>query len=148
MSHLFKAKLVGEEEVPPVKTDAVGFATFEVNKARTKIRFDLEVLNIENFVQAHIHYGPRGVNGPVLAFLFGADLDTLEDQHGITTRKGMIRGIITDDDIVKNDVGIRTVADLVKYMEQELTYANAHTEQNPFPGEIRGQIIPVRSPFW
>ncbi|WP_342032507.1 CHRD domain-containing protein [Mesobacillus boroniphilus] len=27
-------------------------------------------------------------------------------------------------------------------MEKELTYVNAHTEQNP-AGEIRGQIVPI-----
>ncbi|MDQ0252689.1 hypothetical protein J2S74_000061 [Evansella vedderi] len=146
MLKFFTARLRGENEVPPVDTDAFGFAKFVVNRSRTKIKFALEVRNIRNFVQAHIHYGERGVNGPVIAFLFGADLATLEEQNGITTRRGLITGTITDDDIVENDVGIETVRDLVRFMEQELTYANVHTEQNPAPGEIRGQIVPVRLP--
>ncbi|MBD1382669.1 CHRD domain-containing protein [Metabacillus arenae] len=51
-------------------------------------------------------------------------------------------GGVKDDDIVENNVGIKTVEDLLKFMEQELTYVNAHTEQNP-AGEIRGQIVPI-----
>jgi len=137
----FRARLSGKNEVPPVETNAFGFATFVANKQRTKIKFALEVKNINNFVQAHIHFGKRGENGPVVVFLFGADLETLEEQNGITTRRGVITGIITDDDIVRNNVGIKTVEDLLKFMEKELTYVNAHTEQNP-AGEIRGQIVP------
>ncbi|MFD2043820.1 CHRD domain-containing protein [Ornithinibacillus salinisoli] len=143
MRKLFKARLKGENEVPPVQTNAFGFAKFVVaNKSRTKIKFTLEVKNIENFVQAHIHFGRRGENGPVIVFLFGADLETLEEQNGITTRKGVVTGTITDDDIVENDVGVETVEDLLTLMEQKLTYVNAHTEQNP-AGEIRGQIVPL-----
>lgn len=142
MLKFFKARLKGKNEVPPVKTNAFGFAKFVANRNRTKIKFALEVEDIKNFVQAHIHFGKRGVNGPVIVFLFGADLETLEEQNGITTRRGAVTGIITDDDIVKNDVGIETVEDLIKFMEKELTYVNAHTEQNP-AGEIRGQIVPI-----
>ncbi|MDM5227238.1 CHRD domain-containing protein [Cytobacillus sp. NJ13] len=142
MLKFFKARLKGENEVPPVETNAFGFAKFAANNNRTKIKFALEVENIKNFIQAHIHSGKRGVNGPVIVFLFGADLETLEEQNGITTRRGVVTGIITDDDIVENDAGIETVEDLLNFMEQELTYVNAHTEQNP-TGEIRGQIVPI-----
>jgi hypothetical protein len=138
----FKARLKGENEVPPVETNAFGFAKFAANKFRTKIKFALEVENIKNFVQAHIHFGKRGQNGPVIVFLFGADLETLEEQNGITTRRGVVTGIITNDNIEDNDLGIETIEDLLKLMEQELTYVNAHTEQNP-AGEIRGQIVPI-----
>jgi hypothetical protein len=142
MVEKFIARLRGENEVPPVMTDAFGTAKFITNKQGTLIKFHLEVNDIENFVQAHIHFGARGVNGPVLVFLFGADLMTLEEQHGITTRRGIVTGIITDEDIVDNPVGIDSIRDLLKLMRKKLTYVNAHTEQNP-DGEIRGQIIPV-----
>ncbi|WP_347551358.1 CHRD domain-containing protein [Pseudalkalibacillus hwajinpoensis] len=136
------AKLKGKNEVPPVDTDAFGVAKFIANKDCTKIKFQLEVENIRNFVQAHIHFGNRDENGPVIVFLFGANLMTLAEQEGITTRRGKITGSITDKDIEDNEVGIDDVGDLLKFMRKELTYVNAHTEQNP-GGEIRGQIIPL-----
>ncbi|GGF28830.1 CHRD domain-containing protein [Halobacillus andaensis] len=138
----FFAKLKGKNEVPPVDTDAFGVAKFMANKGCTKIKFQLEVEDIKNFVQAHIHFGDRDENGPVIVFLFGANLMTLEEQEGITTRRGKITGTITDKDIEDNDVGIHDVADLLKFMRKKLTYVNVHTEQNP-GGEIRGQIIPL-----
>lgn len=142
MLKFFSARLKGDNEVPPVETDAFGIAKFAANKKRTKLKFFLEVKKIQNFIQAHIHFGEREVNGPVVVFLFGANLETLEEQNGITTQRGVVTGTITDDDIVPNEVGIETVEDLINFMEQELTYVNAHTEQNP-AGEIRGQIIPL-----
>ncbi|SDJ16774.1 CHRD domain-containing protein [Alteribacillus bidgolensis] len=142
----FIAELRGQNEVPPVKTDAFGVAKFLANEDGTKIKFELEVNNIRNFIQAHIHFGARDENGPVLVFLFGADLATLEDQNGITTRRGVVTGVITDKDIVPNDAGVKNVNDLLILMRKELTYVNAHTEQNP-GGEIRGQIIPLRNRY-
>lgn len=146
MLKFFFARLRGANEVPPVQTLAFGNAKFVANKSRDRLKFFLSVNNIRNFVQAHIHFGERGENGPVLAFLFGADLETLEEQNGISTFGGVVTGTITDDDIVPNDVGIKTVEDLIKFMEQGQTYVNAHTEQNP-SGEIRGQINPVNLPL-
>lgn len=142
MYKYFAANLTGRQEVPPVNTDANGIAKFAANRSRTRIKFEMEVNDIRNFVQAHIHAGARGVNGPVLVFLFGADLLTLEEQNGISTRRGVVRGVITNDDIVENDVGVKCVADLIRLMEREKAYVNVHTEQNP-AGEIRGQIKPV-----
>lgn len=138
----FIARLRGGNEVPPVMTDAFGMAKFVANRQRTFIKFHLEVNDIKNFVQAHIHFGARGENGPVLVFLFGADLMTLEEQHGISTRRGVVTGMIRDEDIVDNPVGVDSIRDLLNLMRRKLTYVNVHTEQNP-DGEIRGQIIPI-----
>lgn len=139
MSELFFTRLKGRNEVPPVDSDAFGVAKFAANERQTKIKFFLQVNNIRNFVQAHIHFGRAGENGPVLVFLFGADLSTIAEQEGITTREGTVQGIITDEDIVENNVGVRNVRDLLKLMERGKTYVNVHTEQN-VNGEIRGQI--------
>ncbi|WP_257352148.1 CHRD domain-containing protein [Pseudalkalibacillus decolorationis] len=138
----FIAKLAGRNEVPPVESNAFGNAKFIVNRKRTKIKFRLEVNNIKNFIQAHIHFGARNVNGPVLVFLFGENDQTITEQEGLTTGKGIVTGVITDDDFVDNPEGIDSVRELVNLMEAGLTYVNAHTEQNP-NGEIRGQIRQV-----
>jgi hypothetical protein len=142
----FIANLSGRNEVPPVDTDAFGVAKFVSDKNCTKIKFYLKVKDIDNFVQAHIHFGRRKENGPVLAFLFGADLESLGDQNGISTRRGIVTGVITNEHIVENNVGVDDVEDLLELMRDERTYVNAHTEQNP-GGEIRGQIIPVRQKY-
>ncbi|WP_349409367.1 CHRD domain-containing protein [Pseudalkalibacillus sp. SCS-8] len=142
MYKFFVADLTGGQEVPPVRTNANGMAKFVADDYGNCIKFEMTVNDIRDFVQAHIHFGERGVNGPVLAFLFGADLATLAEQNGISTRRGVVTGKITDDDIVPNNVGVRNVQDLLRLMSKKKTYVNVHTEQNP-AGEIRGQIKPV-----
>ncbi|MCA0984212.1 CHRD domain-containing protein [Halobacillus yeomjeoni] len=139
----FFAKLKGKNEVPdPVFTEAFGVAKFVTNRRGNKIKFFLEVELLDNFVQAHIHFGGKRENGPVLAFLFGADVATLTEQNGITTRRGVVTGVIKDEDIEDNDLGVKCVEDLLELMTKGLTYVNVHTEQNP-AGEIRGQIMPL-----
>ena len=66
----FRAVLSGGNEVPAVDTLARGVATFQLSDDGTELTYRLVVANIENVVAAHIHLGPAGVNGPVVAFLF------------------------------------------------------------------------------
>lgn len=131
-NQLFFALLEGSEEVPPVRTDAFGSAKFKVSRDERRIGFRLTVNNLDNFTQAHIHIGRRGVNGPVVVFLFGpAD-------PSISVKKGVVEGIITADDLVGPLMG-QSLSDLIELMRDGKTYVNAHTVQNP-DGEIRGQI--------
>lgn len=136
-NQLFFAKLRGSEEVPPVRTDAFGLTKFKVSRDERKIGFRLTVNNLSNFTQAHIHKGERGVNGPVVVFLFGpVDPD-------ISVNKGIVEGIITAEDLVGPLEG-RPLSELIDLMREGKAYVNAHTAQNP-EGEIRGQIKPFRS---
>ncbi|GGE29119.1 CHRD domain-containing protein [Marinithermofilum abyssi] len=128
----FRAVLRGSEEVPPVRTNASGTANFVLSRNGRRLSYVLRVNNIRRFTQAHIHLGARGVNGPVVAFLFGLTTP------GISVDRGVVRGTIRANDLVGPLQG-RTLAVLVQQMRRGNTYVNAHTEQNP-DGEIRGQI--------
>lgn len=129
---LFFAKLEGFEEVPPVRTDANGFAKFKVSRDERKIGFKLVVKNLDHFTQAHIHIGGRGMNGPVVVFLFGPV------DPNISVNKGIVEGIITENDLVGPLEG-KPLSTLIDLMIDGKTYVNAHTAQYP-DGEIRGQI--------
>ncbi len=132
---LFFAKLSGAEEVPPVRTDAFGLAKFKVSRNERKIGFRLTVENLSNFTQAHIHIGRRGVNGPVVVFLFGpVDPD-------ISVNIGVVEGVITVKDLVGPLQG-KPLSALIDLMREGVKYVNAYTAQNP-DGEIRGQIKPL-----
>ncbi|GLB61034.1 CHRD domain-containing protein [Cytobacillus sp. NCCP-133] len=135
-NELFFARLKGSEEVPPVRTDAFGTAKFKVSKDKRKMGYRLTVNDLSNFTQAHIHLGRRGVNGPVVVFLFG-----LIDPD-ISVNKGVVEGIITARDLVGPLEG-KPLSVLIDLMSDGDTYVNVHTAQNP-DGEIRGQI----KPYW
>ncbi|MGG3623798.1 CHRD domain-containing protein [Bacillus gobiensis] len=136
-SDFFIARLRGSEEVPPVRTNAIGFAQFKISSDEKSIRYQLEVNNLRNFTQAHIHIGERGENGPVVVFLFGPV------DPGISVTQGVIEGTITKNDLVGPLSG-KPLSALIKLIRDGRTYVNAHTVQNP-DGEIRGQIKPYQS---
>lgn len=126
----FRTHLSGDNEVPPVETDAQGQAKFQLNKAGDELSYKLIVANIEDVVAAHIHCAPAGQNGSVGVTLFSG---------GPTSENGILaEGTITEPDD-GNGCGWEHLDDVVAAMRSGDTYVNVHTVENP-PGEIRGQI--------
>jgi hypothetical protein len=141
----FRAVLSGAEEVPARDTLGRGVATFRLSPDGTELEFRLVVANIENVVASHIHLGPAGVNGPVVAFLFGP----------AAPGEGRLQGVIAEGTITAaNLVGPlagQPLSALISAIEAGNTYVNVHTNDGvpptdtgagDFPGgEIRGQIF-------
>src|SRR5438067_6519215 len=140
----FVAQLSGSQEVPPHDTHAHGVAIFHVSKDGSRIEYRLVVGDIDNVIAAHIHLGPEGVNGPVVAFLLHPEAPAGGPSHGV-----IATGTITSSDLVGPLQGM-TLEDLISAMQAGNTYANVHTDNGvpppntgpgDFPGgEIRGQI--------
>jgi hypothetical protein len=130
---IFHAILEGEEEVPPVDSDAKGAAVFRTSDDGTELNYRLIVANIEDVTAAHIHLAPEGENGDIVAFLFNPETPTDGREFGI-----LAEGTITSEDLVGPLEG-STLSELIDEMEAGNTYVNVHTVEHP-SGEIRGQI--------
>jgi hypothetical protein len=140
----FGTHLSGDEEVPPRDTRAQGQAKFHLNADAESLDYRLIASNIENVVAAHIHQGAVGINGPIVAFLFG-DVPP----GGGRTDGVLATGTITEDDLVGPLAG-EDLDELIAAMRAGNTYVNVHTNdgedpQNTGPGdfpggEIRGQL--------
>lgn len=130
------ATLGGDQEVPPVTTTASGAATFELSADRTRLRYTVELngLEPENILQAHLHVAPRGFNGPVVLFLIDGPPDSL-------TLTGELSAA---DLIARADVGVIDFDDFVDRLLDGDVYANVHTVAHP-GGEIRGQLAAPQS---
>jgi hypothetical protein len=128
----FDARLSGASEVPPVQTDASGFAELEVEDGGNSIEYDIFVSNIDRVTQAHIHQGSSSEAGPIIASLFNASTPT-----------GPITGELTEGTIIsanlEGPLQGRQLSDLIALMQNGTAYVNVHTEQNP-EGEIRGTL--------
>jgi hypothetical protein len=128
----FRAILSGDNEVPPVDTNARGLAKFQLNRNGNELSYKLIVANICDVLAAHIHWAPEGENGPVVVTLFqGPPAGSID---GI-----LAEGTITEEDLVGSLSGA-ALEDLVVLMQNAQTYVNVHTLAFP-PGEIRGQIF-------
>ena len=137
--------LSGENQQPdPVDTDGIGAAVFRLGSDGTELHYALVVAAIDNVTQAHIHVGGADENGPVVAFLFGAQNEegafTGALDNGVTENGILATGTVTADDLVGPLEGA-SLDELVQRMRQEAAYVNVHTTQNP-AGEIRAQIAP------
>jgi CHRD domain len=133
--NIFSTPLTGMEEVPPVNTNSTGIALFELVK--DNINFKVNVTNLDNIKEAHIHTGEFGQNGEVIVSLYkpATPMDVVNGS--------LVEGKINAVDLQGALKG-KTVNDLVQLMNNTKTYVNIHTEQYP-NGEIRGQITSVNA---
>jgi CHRD domain len=126
----FKAKLKGENEVPPVNSTASGKAKFKVKD--DVITSKINVTGITDVTAAHIYTGNKGENGESI-------VDLLKSGNQSETQgRIIIKGEITPSDLQGAMAG-KTLKDLQTAMGTEETYVNVHTSEHP-DGEIRGQI--------
>lgn len=135
-SSIFAAVLLGENEVPPVETDAAGLAVFDLDEVAGTLEYRVYVANLEGITESHIHKGPPGFNGNAVVYL----LRPRDDPVSIT---GLLAaGTVTESDLF-GVLGREGFGSFVENLRTENLYVNVHTEEHP-AGEIRGQIRPVR----
>jgi len=143
----FRTHLSGDNEVPVRVTLAQGQAIFQFNKDGDELSYKLIASNIENIFQAHIHLGPAGSNGPIVAWLYPAQPPAvpIPGRHdGV-----LAEGVITAANLTGPLAG-QPLSALLDAMLAGNTYVNVHTNDfvdppntgpGDFPGgEIRGQI--------
>jgi hypothetical protein len=137
--------LTGAEEVPARTTQAQGQVILHVAPDGMSIDYKLIASNIDNVVQAHIHVGPAGANGPIVAFLYGLVPPAGGRQTGVLST-----GTITAANLVGPLAG-HPLSDLLDAIRSGNAYANVHTNDGnttpnegpgDFPGgEIRAQLV-------
>jgi CHRD domain-containing protein len=140
----FRTHLTGDEEVPVRETRAQGQAILKLSSDGTQLTCKLIASNIDNVVQAHIHLGPEGANGPIVAFLYGLVPAGGGPENGVLSNV-----TITEADLI-NALEGEPLSALIEAIEAGNAYVNVHTNDGDatpnegpgdFPGgEIRGQI--------
>ena len=140
----YVAHLKGRNEVPVRDTKAAGNAVFHLSEDGSQLTYKLIVANIDNVVQAHIHLGPAGVNGGIVAFLYG-----LVPAGGGTENGVLSTGTITAANLIGSLAG-QPLSALVDQINAGNAYVNVHTNDGVAPtnsgpgdfpgGEIRGQM--------
>lgn len=131
----FSAALAGDEEVPPVTTDAAAVALFELNDDGT-LSFELRALRpIQSATAAHVHLGGQGQNGPVVLFLYGPTAgENFQAGDVIAT------GTVNDSNVIARPNFTPTIGELAERIRQGRAYVNLHSTAF-LGGEIRGQVV-------
>ncbi|CAN5734811.1 hypothetical protein BH23GEM3_BH23GEM3_21410 [soil metagenome] len=129
------------QEVREVVSNARGNAVYKLSRDGSTLHYRVIVAGAEDLLQGHIHVGPRGSNGPVVAFLFNFTAAPV-------TKNGVIaEGTITAADVIARPaIGFDgSFESLLREMRRGNTYTNVHTVEFP-AGEVRGQIRAVGPP--
>lgn len=130
----FNTHLTGDQD--SVVTLAQGETIFRLSSDGQSLQYKLVVANIENVTQAHIHLGAKGVNGPIVVWLYPS-------APPLKLIPGRSDGVLAEGVITAaNFVGLlagHPFSDLIAAIEAGNAYVNVHTVAHPM-GEIRGQI--------
>jgi len=132
---LFRARLSGDNQVPPIATDTAGRFEILVNKQATAGEYKLRVDSGVRVTQAHFHCGPAGVNGPVIVFLVGFRAEGW-DVDGTWVSNATV----TDANVINTACGA-TLAAIFEQARLGNVYVNVHSVAHP-GGVVRGQLKP------
>lgn len=145
----FDSSLSGAQEITSpaggVVTDTTGEIEVEFDKALTQATFRLTARNGTGIIQAHFHCASAGMNGPIVAFLFGPiaspGIDVGEGSVQDVLDNSDIRSPETPEDIEACGVPLNNIASLAFAMRAGKIYANVHSSAFP-AGVMRGQLLP------
>jgi hypothetical protein len=132
----WKTHATGDNEVPANGSRAQAQANFKLSEDGSSLSYRLNVANIENVTQAHIHMAPAGSNGAIVAWLYPSapPLQLIPGRSQGTLGEGTI----TAANLVGPLAG-QPLSALVAAMDTGNAYVNVHTSQLP-GGEVRGNI--------
>ena len=167
--HGYSVHLSGDEEPTPVPpapspqdSNAQGQGIFKIAGDELSMDYKLIASNIENVVQAHIHCGPRGMNGGIFIWLYpsvtstGALTGPTGRQDGVLAEGTVVSGAALNVRTVPSSAtcpgGVANFADALRQIRSGNAYVNIHTNDGVAPtntgpgdfpgGEVRGQFRP------
>ena len=150
---VFRAELVGFNEVPSVSTGAHGRFYAVLNNDETELTYWLSFSGLTAPTsQSHIHVGQHHTNGGISVWLCEGSLQAPTASTpacgGPRTTASPVTGVITSAEIIGpagQGIGATEFGELIAAMRAGAAYANVHSTATApavaFPGgEIRGQI--------
>lgn len=152
----FNATLSGSQQVPPVKTNGIGTASFELLDDNRNIHYQINILNVPDITGIHLHQGKVGENGEVVVNIYNKSkedkLSLKENEtkisqiesnsvkiNGNVQSSFLASGTINNSDL-KGPLSGKSISDLINLIKSENTYVNVHSQSHP-DGEIRGEIM-------
>jgi hypothetical protein len=152
LQRVFRAQLVGFNEVPAVSTAARGQFYAVLNKEETELRYWLSYSDLTAPAsQSHIHVGQHHTNGGISVWLCEGTLQAPTASTPACAPQSTtapITGVITSAEVIGpagQGIAATEFAELIAALRAGAAYANVHTTAAApavaFPGgEIRGQI--------
>lgn len=132
----FRTVLRGSNEVPAVKTRALGVTKANLVENGELLQLRAAIVRLSRRVDitmAHLHLGKAGENGPVIANLLADD-----DFSNRGRRTRVLNTELNGNSLVGPLQG-QPLDTLIAEIKAGNVYVNIHTDRNP-SGELRGQL--------
>ena len=138
--------LNGDQQIPPVDTDALGFVGLKFSDGYTQLIYNVNVHNIDNVTGVYLYYqNDTESASPILDLLKKTRESNREkDRASDITEEGQTTGTISLGGVTKKDLGGalkgKSIPDLYKLMLDGMLYIVVETKDYP-NGEIRGDTF-------
>ena len=135
--------LDGDQQIPPVETDAVGFVGLKFQDDTTRLVYNINLDNIHNVTGVSLYHKNKDQNGTLVLDLLKEAGESNREFAKVSeiTRAGEITGTISLGGVTKEDLTGelqgKSLSDLRELMHNGELYITVHTKDFP-NGEISG----------
>ena len=134
--------LTGDQQTPPVTTDAIGYVGLKFQDDRTRLLYIVNAEHIGKVTAVYLYQIDKPQNGKIVLDLLHSprelkSIDKVVDKTPQGKTKGTVSmgGAISDD--LHGQLKGKTLSDLHKLIDNGTVYITIHTKDFP-NGEIRG----------
>jgi hypothetical protein len=134
--------LTGDQQTPPVTTDALGYVGLKFQDDRTRLMYSVHAEHIGKVTAVYLYQTYNAKNGTIVLNLLHSprelkSIDKAVDKTPQGKTKGTVSmgGAISDD--LQGQLKGKTLSDLRELMVNGSVYVSIHTKDFP-KGEIRG----------
>jgi hypothetical protein len=135
--------LTGDQQTPPVTTDALGYIGLKFQDDRTRLVFNVNAEHIGKVTAVYLYQIDKAKNGTIVLDLLHSPRELIKGVDKVVdkTPQGKTKGTVsmggaTSDDLQGQLKG-KPLSDLREFMVNGSVYVSIHTKDYP-NGEIRG----------
>ena len=138
----FWSILTGNQQTPPVTTDAIGYVGLKFQDDRTRLMYSVHAEHIGKVTAVYLYQKGEAQNGTIVLDLLHSprelkSIDKVVDKTLQGKTKGTVSmGAAISDDLQGQLKG-KTLTDLHKLIDNGTVYVSIHTKDFP-NGEVRG----------
>jgi hypothetical protein len=134
--------LTGDQQTPPVATDAIGYVGLKFQDDRTRLMYSVHAEHIAKVTAVYLYHIDNMQNGTIVLDLLHSprelrSIDKVVDKTPQGKKKETVSmgGAISDD--LQGQLKDKSLSDLHKLIDNGTVYVSIHTKDFP-NGEIRG----------
>ena len=137
--------LTGDQQLPPVTTDALGYVGLKFQDDRTRLTYSVHAEHIGKVTAVYLYQTDNAKNGTIVLDLLHSprelkSIDKVVDKTPQGKTKGTVSmGGATSDDLQGQLKG-KTLSDLHEMIDKGTVHVSIHTKDFP-NGEIRGNTF-------